>query len=240
MIAAGPTTRVQINNLAPLHGHLNITQTHEVIRSNSPAPDYAWTFEDTNGHFHAFDKGGDLPTLNETLRHVDCDGSCGGICRGEGYTTADYTCVLCDEAVEPGSIPGPHSVTLPTPVEWDVALHGNVDPLVSMVGQKVIVRVVDEASPGEATRIRFGVAIVAAVTADGDAGTATLIGAAELGEMAPPAGVLRVRRPLSQEKEATLIERFERASAAPQGYRTVEIQHPGQTQGAAEPTIDLA
>lgn len=181
---AGPTTRVQINDLLALYGRLNITQTHEVIRTNLPAPDLSWTFQDANGHFHAFDKGGDLPTLNAVPRHVDCDGSCGGICQGEGYNVIDYTCVLCGEVVEPGSLPGPHSETLPTPVEWDVTVHGNVDLLFGMIGQKVSVRAVTTPRNEATARAEFGIAVVTAVTVDGDEGEATLLGFGELGEMA--------------------------------------------------------
>jgi len=91
--------------------------------------------------------------------------------------------VLCGEPVEPGSIPGPHSVSLPGPTEWEVTVHGQVDALFGMVGQKVSVRAVTTTRDGS-VRTGFGIAIVTAVTADGDEGKATLLGSDALGEMA--------------------------------------------------------
>jgi hypothetical protein len=66
-------------------------------------PDPAWTFTDSAGHFHAYDSDGKLPTLSAVLTHVDCDGSCGGICDGDGYSRTERQCPLCDEYVVPAT-----------------------------------------------------------------------------------------------------------------------------------------
>lgn len=68
-------------------------------------PDAKWTHTDGNGHFHAFATNGELPTLNRETVPAPCDGSCGGVCNGEGYTVDRYTCLLCGEEVEPRYVP---------------------------------------------------------------------------------------------------------------------------------------
>lgn len=70
---------------------------------DSDVPDPAWTFTDAAGHFHAYDSDGKLPTLNMVATHLDCDGTCGGVCDGDGYSRTDYQCLLCDEFVVPAT-----------------------------------------------------------------------------------------------------------------------------------------
>lgn len=73
---------------------------------DSDVPDPAWTFTDAAGHFHAYDSDGKLPTLNMVATHLDCDGTCGGVCDGDGYSRTDYQCLLCDEYVVPATRTG--------------------------------------------------------------------------------------------------------------------------------------
>lgn len=80
------------------------------MRSESPyetydsdVPDPAWVFTDGAGHFHAYDSDGRLPTLGRVLTHIDCDGSCGGVCDGDGYSRTEYQCPLCYEYVVPAT-----------------------------------------------------------------------------------------------------------------------------------------
>lgn len=87
------------------------------IRSeNAVMPDPAWEHTDSNGHFHAFAEGGKTPTLREHSVHVDCDGSCGGVCEGEGYDEPRWKCVICGEEVKPAFIPDLAARTTGIPV----------------------------------------------------------------------------------------------------------------------------
>lgn len=63
--------------------------------------DPTWAFTDASGHFHAYDGDGKLPTLRRLPIAKDCDGTCGDICQGDGYTAWAYQCILCDEFIEP-------------------------------------------------------------------------------------------------------------------------------------------
>lgn len=67
-------------------------------------PDIDWAYTDGHGHTHRWHDG-TLPTLVASNLQVDCDGSCGGVCGGEGYTTTQYHCVECEGLVEPGYVP---------------------------------------------------------------------------------------------------------------------------------------
>lgn len=77
------------------------TEQIDITTATKTKPDTAWEYVDPSGHFHAFDKDGELPTLTSRSRHVDCDGSCGGACGDEGYETTYYFCSICDAPVEP-------------------------------------------------------------------------------------------------------------------------------------------
>lgn len=83
---------------------------------DSDVPDPAWAFTDAAGHFHAYDSDGKLPTLTRVLNHVDCDGSCGGVCDGAGYSRTEYQCPLCDEYVVPATRKGRVAVNTREPL----------------------------------------------------------------------------------------------------------------------------
>ena len=89
----------------------------EYIRSETATrPDPAWEHTDSHGHFHAFAADGKTPTLKTYLVHVACDGSCGGVCEGEGYDETHWKCVICGEEVEPRFIPDAEARTVGIPV----------------------------------------------------------------------------------------------------------------------------
>lgn len=128
---------VTIDNGAPLPGTLTIEQHYETIRSNiATKPDQRWEHIDTHGHFHAHDNEDKLPTLIARRRHIDCDGSCGGVCGGEGYDITDWFCAICNEQVEPGRVDdhGPHSI--PTRKDWRIKVESDAP----ITGNRVTVR----------------------------------------------------------------------------------------------------
>jgi hypothetical protein len=129
---------VTIDNGEPLPATLTIEQHYEVIRSNiATKPDQRWEHIDTHGHFHAYDQDGKLPTLVSRPRHIDCDGSCGGVCEGEGYDITEWFCAICDEQVEPGRVDdhGPHSI--PTRKDWSIKVPSSAP----ITGDRVTVRI---------------------------------------------------------------------------------------------------
>lgn len=111
--------RVFVDNV-PVQGVLSVENESDTAWTDLPEPDPRWTFVDAAGHFHARDAEGGLPTLEIVSEHVDCDGSCGGQCRGEGYTVGRAFCRICREEVVPGSIPGPHEVVVANRRSWSV------------------------------------------------------------------------------------------------------------------------
>lgn len=87
-----------------------------------PAADLTWEYTDSYGHYHARSTSSSTPyptLLAESVR-MDCDGGCGGICEGKGYSTTVYTCLVCGELVEPGIVAGPHHFAVPGPADWSV------------------------------------------------------------------------------------------------------------------------
>lgn len=112
-----------INNSLSLSGKLYVTQERIDISTRGPKEDPLWTAVDSNGHFHAR-SGDDYPTLRSREIPVPCDGSCGGICGGEGTSRTEWSCRICREVVEPGFIPGPHYATMPGMYDWRVELEG--------------------------------------------------------------------------------------------------------------------
>jgi hypothetical protein len=114
-------SRVFVDNI-PLHGTLSIEDDAQTAQTDAPSPDPRWTFVDSAGHFHARDSKGGLPTLVSKPEHVDCDGSCGGVCGGEGYTVVRCCCVICGEEVVPGTVPGPREVVVNRRRSWKVSV----------------------------------------------------------------------------------------------------------------------
>ena len=90
--------------------------TEHIISETATKPDPAWEHTDSNGHFHAWAQDGKTPTLERYSVHVECDGSCGGICEGEGYDETHWKCAICGEEVEPRFVPDVEARTTGIPV----------------------------------------------------------------------------------------------------------------------------
>lgn len=189
--------RIIVNNGDPMDGTLSIdVETETVYSDNATKPDPHWNTVDEAGHFHAWARSGTYPTLVTVLRHVPCDGMCGGVCGGEGYDEIDYHCRICNERVEAGRMDdsGAHHFTVGR--TWAVEVEGLVGQATQgriEIGpnrERVTVRIV------EGGRAWFGVAEVGGIearfSADDAPGTTTVLhGIGELGESPAPAAVLQ-------------------------------------------------
>ncbi len=90
-------------------GELEVTQEVEQITyPHDIQPDLAWTFTDSAGHFHSYDKDGKTPTLkwahSEPYYCGDCE---------DEHTDHWQACVICGEKIEPGTYdngPGSQSI----------------------------------------------------------------------------------------------------------------------------------
>lgn len=143
-------------------------------RTRLPRQDRAWTMVDAQGHFHAVDEDGGYPTLDRRVEHRGCDGSCGGVCQGEGYDVEAYTCTICGEDIEPGLLHGEHELTVPGLKSWRATVNGYPPPQ-----RKLSVRFTSE-------RVSFfGVAVVYSLMAEGYDGSAVteLVGVGKLGQV---------------------------------------------------------
>lgn len=163
-----------VNNGDGVVCELGLDQEIHTQWSTGPRPDNAWSFVDRAGHFHAYDQADErrsYPTLHERSRAVPCDGSCGGVCGGEGYSVVEFFCRICEEQVEPGLIPGPYSFTVPGLKSW------RVDAQASVEGDLVSIRLETE------KRTYFGVAQITSSHMGSDLAGArtTLTGWGELG-----------------------------------------------------------
>jgi hypothetical protein len=173
-IATSSRIAVQINDSPVGPGTLTVDNNSEVIWSSGARPDPRWQATDSNGHFHARAKDETYPTLKTRSEHAPCDGSCGGVCQGEGYTVTHYDCAICGEEVEPGSIPGPYSVVVPGLASWSVTVT-STEPVGGM-SEQVSVRFED------GDTLRFGVAMVASISSDMGEWKTELVGVGPLGE----------------------------------------------------------
>ncbi len=137
-----------LNEGTPMRGTLKVWQERIDVSTSGPKPDPLWTFVDAAGHFHA--RSGDgYPTLRSKSVNQPCDGSCGGICQGEGYSTTEWSCVLCSEQVHPGAIPGPHYESMPGRYDWTAELEGEATAELERLMM---------AGPGDRLMLRFNAA----------------------------------------------------------------------------------
>lgn len=111
-----------INGAEPVAAQLKVTQERIDISTRGPKPDPRWSYTDTAGHFHARAEDGELPTLLARREQLPCDGSCGGVCGGEGYEITIHSCRICGEEIAPGMIPGPHYGTMPGMIDWELVV----------------------------------------------------------------------------------------------------------------------
>lgn len=151
---------VYVNGVEMIDGEVSEDEDREVMWSQGPRVDPRWEFTDGNGHYHGWseDKHGPYPTLEAVSEPQPCDGSCNGVCRGEGYSITRYFCRLCREEIEPGVIPGPYQFSVPMLKTWSVKV--KTDGWRWMPGDTVSVRVV------EREQVRFGVAVVSSFTSE--------------------------------------------------------------------------
>lgn len=163
------TATIIINDGERHPGEFVIEQDIEMVRSDrATKPDPKWTFTDDQGHFHAFVEDGGLPTLDRTVIDAPCDGSCGGVCQGEGYTITKYTCRICGQQIEPNWIPDVEARTVGIPLPGmksaSVTIRGD-RRLLARRGSEVTVRAV---APSGQEFIGVGVVTNFDVTSDGD------------------------------------------------------------------------
>lgn len=133
-MASSASGRVWIDgtDIAAAAAQLQIRRDIQQIPTALPRPDPSWTFTDAAGHFHAYSEDKTYPTLLERSEHRDCDGSCGGVCEGDGYTVVIRECRICREVIQPGLLHGEHHVTVEGPMDWEIAVetalvqHGEV------------------------------------------------------------------------------------------------------------------
>lgn len=136
------TAEITINNGQPMPGMLNVEyQIIDVTSANATKPAMSWTLIDDQGHFHAYDDKGELPTLATRSRHVECDLShddddlyLGDDC--EGYDVVEYFCAICDQEIQPERVPDTGQKSIPGRMMWSV----RIQPQEEIKG-KVTVRV---------------------------------------------------------------------------------------------------
>lgn len=145
----------------------------EVVRSRGPRFDEGWSFSDAAGHFHAYNtEQVPFPTLDSESVAMPCDGSCGGVCEGEGYDVTKYSCRICDEEIEPGLIHGEYSISIPGRSSWEAKVRTRDQlPTAGLVSVRLVADDVE----------LFGIARVVGVTVSSDGMTADLVDASELG-----------------------------------------------------------
>jgi hypothetical protein len=179
---SGSTVRadVFVGTSGPWPGSLTVEQEFIPVTSErSSRPDHRWVAVDNAGHWHAFTRDGKLPTLREYAEHVECDGSCGGICEGEGYHVTRWKCRACEKPVAPRFIQEyGRTEMIPGPRSWHVQLTAPTYLPVPQHRDQVSVR----ATFGD--RIYFGLATLGDFSMTPDALDVTLLGTTELGERA--------------------------------------------------------
>lgn len=89
---------------------LSVREDVERVRvAGAVKPRPGWVGVDAAGHEHRWVKVPGSPhehvsDADRVERHVPCDGSCGGVCEGEGYTVRVWVCRRCNSDVEPGYV----------------------------------------------------------------------------------------------------------------------------------------
>lgn len=118
-----------IDNGDPVRAELHVFQDVQEIRSALPRSDPNWSHVDAAGHYHAYsdDEHDHYPTLLVRSEHRDCDGSCGGVCQGEGYHVDKYLCRICQEEQHPGALHGEHVIYRPGRKDWELTVEADVE-----------------------------------------------------------------------------------------------------------------
>jgi hypothetical protein len=166
-------------------------QVLDISSDRATKPDPAWSLVDDAGHFHAFDADGSLPTLDGTRVPMPCDGSCGGVCEGEGYSVTRYTCRACGQEVRPVWVPdvAARTATMPGMKDWSVQVEFHDQPPPQWKRDDLVsVRLEDDP---EGVRFGLGYCVGRSVARglDGVVVTVTISGAGPLGTRMVPAKV---------------------------------------------------
>ena len=160
MGTANRTLKIRIDNGPEIDGVLNIdVEQIDVTVMTKTTPDLTWELVDDQGHFHAWDSEGNLPTLEARSEHVEC-GCSGDEDDCDGYDITIRFCAICEQVIEPAVI-----VTHPLGREyaqgrktWEVIAYADLEQ-----GQKVSVRVHSGGSADEQQAQAFGIGVAVKV-----------------------------------------------------------------------------
>lgn len=110
-------------------------EQQEIRQMSSVEPDVTWEHVDSSGHFHAYAAEGKTPTLRQVSEEVWCPD-----CH-ENHTEYAMQCILCDEAVKPGTVDrGPKTEWIAGPTTWTM----RALDVPGRYGDTVSVRFIDE------------------------------------------------------------------------------------------------
>jgi hypothetical protein len=158
--AAREPMTVSVNSGPPMPCTVRLEQDWIDVSSGiATKPDPTWQMVDVAGHYHAWAKDGGLPTLKASDIAMPCDGSCNGACGGEGYTHIEYRCRICDQVIQPCSVPdeAARNRKIPGRSNHIIMVDGLTDQVPPEVSGQVSVKVADGQrtmfGPGYVTRL---------------------------------------------------------------------------------------
>jgi hypothetical protein len=126
----GAAITVSINGAEPLPCTFSVHHERiDVSSLTASKPDMSWTFVDSQGHFHAYDHEGKLPTITRREEFVpytfhgdeDQDED-----EPDGYSEIHIECGICGEKVEPKRLPDDPHKTIPGRTEYKVTVTGEL------------------------------------------------------------------------------------------------------------------
>lgn len=111
-----------------------VQQETRMIRGQHPTmlAVLARPFTDDHGHEHVWvidpsDEYRATITTGVRVRiHHDCDGTCGGVCQGEGYSTPAWRCLDCGDVLDPPYATGPTDVPYDAEVTLTLRVYGYI------------------------------------------------------------------------------------------------------------------
>jgi hypothetical protein len=132
---------IRINAGAARTGNLTVTVDEvDVTTIGATRPNPSWTATDVNGHFHAWDRDGKLPTLTHKTEREECDGSTPW--HDEDCVPMErswYECSVCGAVVTPDYIPDPGRKFVPGMTHWEVRVDIPWEEAMALQGQRVSV-----------------------------------------------------------------------------------------------------
>jgi hypothetical protein len=152
---------ISVDNRPSTFGTIEVHQEWiDITSGTATKPDRSWETYDAAGHYHSYDTDGELPTLEASRRHVNCDEdvACGfdGIVCETGYDIIEHECRICGDQVEPQRVPDTEPKQIPGLKSWDATVRSSEQ--LPPEGTKVSVRAEDHTG-----RVFFGVAVVLGV-----------------------------------------------------------------------------